>query len=163
MKVGIFLGNRLQEAAGLLERQLDLLFSHDAFVIALSTSQYGCWSTDTVAVLSRLPLFLFWAQAAPFPSVTRLKELLWDLLDADCLLWTPFLLFPGIALSAEQWNQLKEIIPEIDAAVRKFWDEGCWTSSICFLPLEWAENDRAEKSHLELFLCRVGFSALRWW
>lgn len=26
----------------------------------------------------------------------------------------------GIALSAEQWNQLKEIIPEIDAAVRKF-------------------------------------------
>ncbi|NXP55707.1 TCP4 polymerase, partial [Heliornis fulica] len=25
----------------------------------------------------------------------------------------------GIALSAEQWNQLKEIIPEIDAAVRK--------------------------------------------
>jgi len=42
MKVGIFLGNRLQEAAGLLERQLDLLFSHDAFVIALSTSRYGC-------------------------------------------------------------------------------------------------------------------------
>ncbi|NXD14233.1 TCP4 polymerase, partial [Nothocercus nigrocapillus] len=26
----------------------------------------------------------------------------------------------GIALSAEQWNQLKEIIPEIDAAVKKF-------------------------------------------
>uniref|UniRef100_A0A8C9EWJ4 Activated RNA polymerase II transcriptional coactivator p15 n=1 Tax=Pavo cristatus TaxID=9049 RepID=A0A8C9EWJ4_PAVCR len=26
----------------------------------------------------------------------------------------------GIALSAEQWNQLKEIIPEIDAAVRRF-------------------------------------------
>ncbi|NXN13034.1 TCP4 polymerase, partial [Indicator maculatus] len=25
----------------------------------------------------------------------------------------------GIALSAEQWNQLKEIIPEIDAAVKK--------------------------------------------
>lgn len=42
------------------------------------------------------------------------------LLDADCLLPTPFLLFPGIALSAEQWNQLKEIIPEIDAAVKKF-------------------------------------------
>ena len=30
-----------------------------------------------------------------------------------------FLLFLGIALSAEQWNQLKEIIPEIDAAVKK--------------------------------------------
>ncbi|XP_074707467.1 activated RNA polymerase II transcriptional coactivator p15-like [Strix uralensis] len=26
----------------------------------------------------------------------------------------------GIALSAEQWNQLKEIVPEIDAAVKKF-------------------------------------------
>ncbi|XP_061212068.1 activated RNA polymerase II transcriptional coactivator p15-like [Neopsephotus bourkii] len=26
----------------------------------------------------------------------------------------------GIALSAEQWNQLKEIIPEVDAAVEKF-------------------------------------------
>ncbi|XP_019369026.1 PREDICTED: activated RNA polymerase II transcriptional coactivator p15-like [Gavialis gangeticus] len=26
----------------------------------------------------------------------------------------------GISLSAEQWNQLKEIIPEIDAAVKKF-------------------------------------------
>ncbi|XP_021234434.1 activated RNA polymerase II transcriptional coactivator p15-like [Numida meleagris] len=26
----------------------------------------------------------------------------------------------GIALSAEQWNQLKEIIPEVDAAVKKF-------------------------------------------
>uniref|UniRef100_A0A8C0EZH1 Activated RNA polymerase II transcriptional coactivator p15 n=1 Tax=Bubo bubo TaxID=30461 RepID=A0A8C0EZH1_BUBBB len=25
----------------------------------------------------------------------------------------------GIALSAEQWNQLKEIVPEIDAAVKK--------------------------------------------
>ncbi|NWS61020.1 TCP4 polymerase, partial [Chunga burmeisteri] len=25
----------------------------------------------------------------------------------------------GIALSAEQWNQMKEIIPEIDAAVKK--------------------------------------------
>ncbi|XP_053906025.1 activated RNA polymerase II transcriptional coactivator p15-like [Cuculus canorus] len=25
----------------------------------------------------------------------------------------------GIALSAEQWNQLKEMIPEIDAAVKK--------------------------------------------
>ncbi|NXS52862.1 TCP4 polymerase, partial [Brachypteracias leptosomus] len=25
----------------------------------------------------------------------------------------------GIALSAEQWNQLKEIIPKIDAAVKK--------------------------------------------
>ncbi|XP_061870761.1 activated RNA polymerase II transcriptional coactivator p15-like [Colius striatus] len=25
----------------------------------------------------------------------------------------------GIALSAEQWNQLKEIIPQIDAAVKK--------------------------------------------
>ncbi|NXX42661.1 TCP4 polymerase, partial [Tricholaema leucomelas] len=25
----------------------------------------------------------------------------------------------GIALSAEQWNQLKEIIPEVDAAVKK--------------------------------------------
>ncbi|NXF88285.1 TCP4 polymerase, partial [Eubucco bourcierii] len=25
----------------------------------------------------------------------------------------------GIALSAEQWNQLKEIMPEIDAAVKK--------------------------------------------
>ncbi|XP_009330114.1 PREDICTED: activated RNA polymerase II transcriptional coactivator p15-like [Pygoscelis adeliae] len=25
----------------------------------------------------------------------------------------------GIALSAEQWNQLKEIIPEIDAALKK--------------------------------------------
>lgn len=29
------------------------------------------------------------------------------------------LLFLGIALSAEQWNQLKEIIPEVDAAVKK--------------------------------------------
>ncbi|NXL93252.1 TCP4 polymerase, partial [Alectura lathami] len=26
----------------------------------------------------------------------------------------------GIALSAEQWIQLKEIVPEIDAAVKKF-------------------------------------------
>ncbi|XP_014814080.1 PREDICTED: activated RNA polymerase II transcriptional coactivator p15-like [Calidris pugnax] len=26
----------------------------------------------------------------------------------------------GIALSAEQWNQLKEIIPEIDAALKRF-------------------------------------------
>ncbi|NXG60559.1 TCP4 polymerase, partial [Hemiprocne comata] len=26
----------------------------------------------------------------------------------------------GIALSADQWNQLKAIIPEIDAAVKKF-------------------------------------------
>ncbi|NXE56623.1 TCP4 polymerase, partial [Casuarius casuarius] len=26
----------------------------------------------------------------------------------------------GIALSAEQWKQLKKIIPEIDAAVKKF-------------------------------------------
>uniref|UniRef100_A0A674K516 Activated RNA polymerase II transcriptional coactivator p15 n=1 Tax=Terrapene triunguis TaxID=2587831 RepID=A0A674K516_9SAUR len=26
----------------------------------------------------------------------------------------------GIALSAEQWNHLKEIIPDIDAAVKKF-------------------------------------------
>ncbi|NWI68517.1 TCP4 polymerase, partial [Todus mexicanus] len=26
----------------------------------------------------------------------------------------------GIALSLDQWNQLKEIIPEIDAAVEKF-------------------------------------------
>ncbi|KAM8986592.1 activated RNA polymerase II transcriptional coactivator p15-like [Ara ararauna] len=26
----------------------------------------------------------------------------------------------GIALSAEQWNQLKEIIPEVDAAVKEF-------------------------------------------
>ncbi|NWX92881.1 TCP4 polymerase, partial [Nothoprocta pentlandii] len=26
----------------------------------------------------------------------------------------------GIALSAEQWNQLKEIVPDIDAAVKKF-------------------------------------------
>ncbi|NXD72022.1 TCP4 polymerase, partial [Eolophus roseicapillus] len=26
----------------------------------------------------------------------------------------------GIALSAEQWNQLKEIIPEVDGAVKKF-------------------------------------------
>ncbi|NXC49732.1 TCP4 polymerase, partial [Penelope pileata] len=26
----------------------------------------------------------------------------------------------GIALSGEQWNQLKEIIPEVDAAVKKF-------------------------------------------
>ncbi|NWI21687.1 TCP4 polymerase, partial [Crypturellus soui] len=26
----------------------------------------------------------------------------------------------GIALSAEQWNQLKEIIPAVDAAVKKF-------------------------------------------
>ncbi|NXA42640.1 TCP4 polymerase, partial [Eudromia elegans] len=26
----------------------------------------------------------------------------------------------GIALSAEQWNQLKEIVPEIDAAIKKF-------------------------------------------
>ncbi|NWX06168.1 TCP4 polymerase, partial [Caloenas nicobarica] len=25
----------------------------------------------------------------------------------------------GIALSAEQWNQLKEIIPEVDAAIKK--------------------------------------------
>ncbi|NXJ71414.1 TCP4 polymerase, partial [Rostratula benghalensis] len=26
----------------------------------------------------------------------------------------------GIALSAEQWNQLKEIIPEVDAALKRF-------------------------------------------
>ncbi|PKU41081.1 hypothetical protein llap_8626 [Limosa lapponica baueri] len=26
----------------------------------------------------------------------------------------------GIALSAEQWNQLKEVIPEIDAALKRF-------------------------------------------
>lgn len=42
------------------------------------------------------------------------------LLDAYPLLpLKPLLLFLGIALSAEQWNQLKEIIPEIDAAVKK--------------------------------------------
>lgn len=41
------------------------------------------------------------------------------LLDAYPLPLKPLLLFPGIALSAEQWEQLKDIIPEIDAAVKK--------------------------------------------